>query len=106
MWRPYLLKLSGPLGETERALVRRRRRERLLEGNADGWLPDVKRLDLVDLHLRARLELTPAELREVACSADTRRGRCEKRFRAEEVTERRLGLRVDLADEQGVRADL
>src|SRR6266566_3337769 len=106
MWRPCLLKLSGALGEAESALVRGRRREGLLEGPADGRLPDVERLDLVDLHLRARLELAPAELGEIAGPAHARRRRREERLRAEQVTQRRLGLGVDLADEQRVRADL
>src|SRR5438093_5506526 len=128
MWRPCVLKLlhpnevgrsrtvtrseatrdhsSGALGEPERALVRRRRRERLVEGNADRRLPDVQGLDLVDLRLGARLELAPAELGEVAGAAHPRGRRGEERLRAQQVTKRRLGLGVDLADEKGVRSDL
>src|SRR5438477_3083216 len=42
------------LGQAERALVRRRRAERLVEGHADRRLSHVERLDLADLHLRSR----------------------------------------------------
>src|SRR5438552_134582 len=106
MWRPCLLKLSGALGEAESALVRGRRREGLLERPADRRLPHVERLDLADLHLRPRLELAPAELGEIAGAAYTRCGRREERLRPEQVAEGRLRLGVDLADKQGVRADL
>src|SRR2546428_11807824 len=61
-----LLKLSGALRETERALVRRGRRERLLERSADRRLSHVERLDLAHLHLGARFELPPGEFREGA----------------------------------------
>src|SRR6267378_7401744 len=101
-----LLKLSGALGETERALVRRWRREWLLERSADRGLSHVQGLDLADLHLRACFELAPAELGKVARPTHPRRGRGEERLRAEQVAERRLDFGVDLADEERVRADL
>src|SRR6267378_3480601 len=106
MLRPSLLKLSGALGETERALVRRWRREWLLERSADRGLSHVQGLDLADLHLRACFELAPAELGKVARPTHPRRGRGKERLRAEQVAERRLDFGVDLADEQRVRADL
>src|SRR4029077_13329426 len=93
-------------GETERALVGRRRGERLLERNAYRRLPHVQRLGLRDLSLRARLARAPAELREVARTPNARCRRGEERFRAKQITERRLGLGVDLADEERVRPDL
>src|SRR3989441_470997 len=106
MWRPPLETTSRALGETERALVRGRRGEGLLEGAADRGLPHVEGLDLADLHLRACLELAPAKLREVTRPAHPRRWRREQRLRPEQVAERSLGLGVDLTHEERVRADL
>src|SRR5439155_22646719 len=80
--------------------------EGLLERATDRRLPHVQRLDLADLHLRARLELAPAELGEVARAADGRGGSRDQRLWAAQVAEGRLDLGVDLPHEERVRADL
>src|SRR5260221_9063182 len=87
-------------------IIRRRRSERLGEAAAHRGLPDVDRLQGAEGLLLPLDDLVPAELGEVSGPAHARRGRREQRERPEEIAEGRLGLRVDLADEERVRADL